>query len=73
METNLETLIKYSPGCLQDILFSDPHQQERKILKSSAFCRWRDTSACYYFSKDKRKLKLSENLEHISYTCRFEN
>lgn len=73
METNLETLIKYSPGCLQDILFSDPHQQERKILKFSAFCRWRDTSACYYFSKYKRKLKLSENLEHISYTCRFEN
>ena len=45
METNLETLIKYSPDCLQDILFSDPHQQERKILKFSAFCPWRDTSA----------------------------
>lgn len=73
METNLETLIKYSPDCLQDILFSDLHQQERKILKFSAFCPWRDTSAHYHFSKYKRKLKLSENFEYISYTCRFEN
>ena len=73
METNLETLIKYSPNSLQDILFSDPHQQERKILKFSAFCPWRDTSTHHHFSKYKRKLKLNENLEHISYTCRFEN